>query len=57
MFELVELDPMTGDEDHLVATGTFARLEREMAKLIDEVETEWDEEQTTWSAYRIQPAA
>lgn len=55
-FELVELDPATGEEDHLVETGSFRRMVREMEELLAEAAEDWDERGAAWPAYRVQPA-
>jgi hypothetical protein len=57
MFEIVELDPANGEEDHLVCTGTMAQMERDLTGLLQDVEDEWDTYDTPWPAYRIQPAS
>jgi hypothetical protein len=61
-FELIEMDPATGTEDHLIETGTFAKLEQEMQELIAEVDAEWgeldvDRYGVLWSVYMIRPAS
>lgn len=59
MYELVELDPMTGEEDQLICTGTWAQMEAELADTIDEMEGEWEDgflAVEAWGWYRIQPA-
>jgi hypothetical protein len=58
MFELIEVDPATGDEDQLMTTGTFGQCSRRMADLIqDFIDCEdWDLYDQTWPVYRVQPA-
>lgn len=59
-YELIELDPATGEEDQLVATGTWDAMEAHLADVIDEAEGEWEDgflAAEAWPWYRIQPAA
>ncbi|XVU25821.1 hypothetical protein ACQPZJ_01815 [Actinoplanes sp. CA-054009] len=61
MFELIEVDPVTGEEDQLLGTGTMAQMEREMRSLIADMDAEWGELDAdryglVWSVLRIQPA-
>lgn len=54
MFEIVELDPATGDEEQLITTGTMAQMERELADILTEYELE--ESGYDYPTFRIQPA-
>jgi hypothetical protein len=59
MFELVELDPETGEEDsRLAGPGTFRQMEKAMARSLDSLR---DDEACgfdwTWPVLRIQPAS
>lgn len=56
MFELVELDPETGEEDHLIETGSFKKLEKTMTQLLEDMADEWDTYDSPWSVYCIRPA-
>jgi hypothetical protein len=57
-WELIEIDPATGEEDHLIATGTFAQMSAEMSSIIEEVVGDYDAEGAHyWSWMRVQPAA
>lgn len=56
-YELIELDPATGEEDQLLETGSLARIERHLAEILeDEAGEAEDGELVTPGAYRIQPA-
>ncbi|MEU8821793.1 hypothetical protein [Actinoplanes sp. NPDC048796] len=61
MYELIEIDPQTGDADQLLGTGTMRQMERQMQTLIADMDAEWgeldvDRYGVVWSALRIQPA-
>ena len=58
MYELVELDPETGDEDQTLSIrpGTWTEAKRHMDEVITEMAEEWDLEQTPWAWLMIRPA-
>lgn len=56
MFELIEVDPVTCEEDHLLATGTLRQMEKELDDVIADMLSDW-EEGGSWSWLRIQPAS
>lgn len=56
MFELIEIDPVTGEEDHLISTGTMRAMEKDLKGLLEDIAEDWDENDQPWSWYRIQPA-
>jgi hypothetical protein len=57
-FELVELDPATGEEDQCLSPkpGTWAQVKRHMDEVLAELEDDWDAGQAGWAWLRIQPA-
>jgi hypothetical protein len=59
MFELIEVDPETGEENQCLSVrpGTWAEVRRQLDANIAEMIEEWDTEQTDWSWLRIQPAS
>ena len=58
MYELVELDPETGEEDQCLSPqpGTWAQVKRHMDAVIAEMIEDWDIEGAPWAWLRIQPA-
>ncbi|BAL85478.1 hypothetical protein AMIS_2580 [Actinoplanes missouriensis 431] len=56
MYELIEVDPATGNEDQLITTGTLRQVTRAMRDLIADMQEDW-ECGGAWSWLRIQPAA
>jgi hypothetical protein len=58
MFELVELDPQTGEEDQCLSPqpGTFAQVKRHRDEVLTEMIEDWDTERASWAWLRIQPA-
>ncbi len=57
MFELVEMDPATGQEDQLIAEGSLRRMIAHRDEILEELATDWDDERATWPVLIIQPAA
>lgn len=57
-FEIIEIDPATGDEDALICQGTRTKMERELAEMIADfmAADEWDGRAETYPVYRMQPA-
>lgn len=59
MWELVELDPMTGEEDQCLspAPTALAKAEAHMAAVLVELEEDWDTGGAPWPWLRVQPAS
>jgi hypothetical protein len=55
-YELIEVDPASGEETELIATGTLPAMERELRSQLEEHAESWDEWDSPWLALRIQPA-
>jgi hypothetical protein len=57
-YELVELDPETGEEDQCLSIqpGTWAQVKAHMDEVIAEMIEDWDIEGAPWAWLRIQPA-
>lgn len=58
-FELVELDPQTGEEDQCLSPrpDTWAQVKAHLDEVVAEMVEDWDAGQAPWSWLRIQPAA
>lgn len=56
-FELIEVDPATGEEDQLIATGTFEQVSRHMTECIENQSEDYNSGTYGWTWYRVQPAA
>jgi hypothetical protein len=58
-FEIIEVDPETGDEDSLIIEGTYAQMQVFMDEMIADffAMDEWDGRIETYPIYRLQPAA
>ena len=57
MFEIIEVDPATGEEDQLIARGSLRRMERMLTDMIEDfMWSDWDECGATWPVWRLQPA-
>jgi hypothetical protein len=58
LFELVELDPATGQEDQLMspAPGTWKQVAEHRDSILMDVITDWDDGRATWPILVIQPA-
>ena len=58
MFELVELDPETGKEDHCLSIRptTWTEASRHMDRVLLEMAEDWDTEFAVWPWLIIQPA-
>lgn len=57
-YELIEIDPATGEEDQLISTGSFEKMSWHMQGIIEEVSLQLDEDvEITWPWLMIQPAA
>jgi hypothetical protein len=54
-YELVELDPATGEEDQLLGTGTWKAMERHRDEILEELEEDWDSSRAGWPVLVIQP--
>jgi hypothetical protein len=57
-FEIIEIDPATGDEDQLICQGTRAQMEKDLNWMISDffAADEWDGRIETYPVYRLQPA-
>jgi hypothetical protein len=58
MYELVELDPETGEEDQCLSPEptTWAKAKAHLDQVLAEMIEDWDTEQGAWAWLRIQPA-
>jgi hypothetical protein len=57
-YEIVELDPETGEEDSLLAEGTHRAMVASYASLVSEKYDEWQHgEIDYWPIFRLQPQA
>lgn len=55
-YALVEMDPQTGEIDHLIDTGSFRRMSADLNDLIEDfMISEWDEYEQAWPAYAVMP--
>lgn len=59
MFELVEIDPATGEEDQCLSPRptTWAKATAHRDEILAEQAEDWDNGDTSWSWLRVQPAA
>jgi len=55
-YELIELDPATGEEDQLLGTGTWKQMAKHRDEMLEELAEDWDSERATWPVLMIQPA-
>lgn len=58
LFEIIEIDPATGEEDQLISQGTRSQMEKEIAwKIADFMAAdEWDGTIADFPVWRMQPA-
>jgi hypothetical protein len=58
-FEIIGIDPETGDEDSLISEGTHAKMQALLDEMIADffASDEWDGRIETYPVYRLQPAA
>lgn len=54
-FELLELDPTTGEEEELIMTGSMARCQARRDSILEEREEAWDDLDAGWPVLMIQP--
>lgn len=57
-FELIEIDPATGEEDQVLATGTWAKCQARFEDNVNEMQADVEDTDghASWGWLRIQPA-
>lgn len=55
-FELVEVDPATGDADQIIGEGSMAQMEKARAAFYAEAQDDFDTYGQAYPVARIQPA-